>query len=124
MKKGILVSLCLFVILPLTSVENSVFAQAEWNLISQVGGSTQAVAVDGTNLYLGVGWHMEAFDTSDPEEIVFRGNSKVFPDSIENLFIHNSSYLYAVYGSSCLQILDISNPSHPELSGSYEPKKD
>lgn len=120
MKKGLIVSLCLLVVLPLTAVQNTVFAQSDWNLVSQVGGASQAIAVDGTNLFLGVGWHVEAFDISNPEEMVFLGSSEIFPDSIEDLYIHDAASLYAACGSGGLQIMDISDPSDPALVGSYD----
>ena len=124
MKKGSIPMFFLIVVLLMTSVRDVASAQArtgqtDWNLVSQVGGSTQAVAIDGTNLYLGVGWHVEVYDITNPRELVMIGSSRVLPNSIEGLFANGSNYLYAACGSDGLQILDISNPSSPELISSY-----
>ena len=127
MKKGSVTAFSLafiFLITSLLSVFNISSAQAastqnDWNLVSQVGGTTQAVAVRDTYLYLGVGWHVEIYDISNPDEMVLLGTSEILFDPIESLFTNNSNYLYAACGSSGLQILDISDPSDPRLAGSY-----
>jgi len=125
MKKGSVVTFFLITIVLFTIVPNAAYAQTEsgqidWNLVSQVGGTTQAVALNGANLYLGVGWHVEAFNISNSEEMALVGKSEIFQNPIEGLFMHNSGYLYAACGSNGLQILEISDPSDPKQTGSYD----
>ncbi|NMC45256.1 MAG: hypothetical protein GYA52_00340 [Chloroflexi bacterium] len=125
MKKRFLLRLCLSISFLFTLIPNPIFATAQnlensWSLTSQVGGTAQAIALDGNTLYLGVGMHVEIFDISNPIEPVLLGTSSILPGSVENLSISNSGYLYAACGQSGLQILDVSNPSTPQLIGSYD----
>jgi hypothetical protein len=116
MKKRFLLRLCLSISFLFTLIPNPIFATAQnlensWSLTSQVGGTAQAIALDGNTLFLGVGMHVEIFDISNPIEPVLLGTSSILPGSAENLSISNSGYLYAACGQSGLQILDVSNPS-------------
>lgn len=125
MKKGSVVTFFLLTIILFTFVPNTAYAQTEsgqidWNLVSQVGGTTQALAMEGRNLFLGVGRHVEAFNISNPEEMTFLGSSEIFLDSIESLFTNDSGYLFAACGSGGLQILDISDLTNLEQTGSYD----
>ena len=125
MKKGISLGLSLLVTFFLILVPNATYATAQstennWELTSQVGGTTQAVSIDGQTLYLGVGMHVEIFDISNVQKPTLIGSSSILPNFIESFFSDGSKYLYVACGTAGLQILDISNPASPELIGSYD----
>ncbi len=125
MKKGISLRLCLLVTFLLILVPNATYAAAQsegnsWELTSQVGGTTQAVFIDGQTLYLGVGMHIEIFDISNIEKPILLGSSPILPNFVESLFSDGSDYLYAACGAAGLQILDVSKPASPKLVGSYD----
>jgi hypothetical protein len=80
MKKGFLLRLCLSISFLSTLISNPIFAAAQnpedtWSLTSQVGGTTQAVVIQGQTLYAGVGMHIESFDISDPGNPILLGSS-------------------------------------------------
>ncbi len=125
MKRGFVLRACLSLIFFFTLIPGSTVSAAQnttdqWNLISQVGGSAQAIVLDGNTLYLGVGMHVEIFDISNPKEPTLLGSSPILPGFVESLSISNSKYLYAACGQAGLQILDISNSSTPKLISSYD----
>jgi hypothetical protein len=125
MKKGNHLRFGLIVALLLLFIPNATFAAAQdngsdWKLISQVGGTTQAIFLDGQTLYVGIGMHIEVFDVSNIQAPVLLGSSPILPNFIESITGDGSQYLYAACGASGVQVLDISNPSSPALAGSYD----
>ncbi|NMB61598.1 MAG: hypothetical protein GYA18_04575 [Chloroflexi bacterium] len=124
MKKGFLLRLCLSISFLSTLISNPIFAAAQnpedtWSLTSQVGGTTQAVVIQGQTLYAGVGMHIESFDISDPGNPILLGSSPILPNFVESLTSNGSGYLLAACGTAGMQILDVSDPASPRLVGTY-----
>ncbi len=122
MKKGSLFRLCvsmtfLLALFPNTVSQAAQEQEASWTLTSQMGGTSQAIAISDQTLFLGVGLHVEVFDIGDPGELKLIGSSAILPNFIEGLFI--SDYLYAACGEDGLQILDISNLDSPQIVGAF-----
>jgi photosystem II stability/assembly factor-like uncharacterized protein len=81
-------------------------------LVSQVGGQSFAVAVEGKTAFLGVGPRLVALDISNPNAPRVVGQSDVLPGVIQDIAISNSQALVAA-GDAGLLILDISSRTRP-----------
>ncbi|HOJ00173.1 MAG TPA: hypothetical protein PLL88_01025 [Anaerolineaceae bacterium] len=124
MKKRHLSRFCFLATFLLILFPHAAFASAQgagesWQLTTQVGGTTQAIFIEGNTLYLGVGMHVEIFDVSNVQQPTLLGSSPILPNFVESIFSDGSNYLYIACGKGGLQILDITNPASPRLVGSY-----
>ncbi|MGB0384969.1 MAG: fibronectin type III domain-containing protein [Ardenticatenaceae bacterium] len=81
-------------------------------LIGQIGGLTQAVAVDGDIAYLGVGPRLVIADISDPANLQVLGETDVLPGLVYDVVVVGS-YAYVANYSGGLRIIDISTPAAP-----------
>jgi hypothetical protein len=91
--------------------------QSDWNLVGQVGGTTKALALDGSTLYVGSGFHVLALDVSNPAAISQLGMSPLLPDFIESITVGENGKLYVACGLGGLVVLDVSNPASPAIAG-------
>ena len=87
------------------------------SLVGQVGGTAQAVAVQGPLAYLGVGQSLIVVDVSDPNTPSVIGKSAPLVDTIEDLVVQGH-YAYALSFLG-LDIIDVSNPVQPVQIGTY-----
>ncbi len=90
-----------------------------WTLVSQFGGSTQAVAVSDETAFAGIGLSLTAVDISDPTKPIMLGKSAPFADTVQDIFIQGKT-AYVAAGSAGLQIVDISDPAKLKLLGSWQ----
>lgn len=90
-----------------------------WTLVSQFGGSTQAVAFSGDAAYAGIGLSLTAVDISDPAKPKMLGKSAPFTDTVQDIFIQGKTAFVAA-GSAGLQIVDISDPAKLKMLGSWQ----
>lgn len=91
----------------------------EWTLISQFGGSTQAVSASGNIAYVGIGLRVNTIDFSEPSNPILLGMSDAFTDAVLDIAIQNE-IIYVAAGSAGLQILDISDPARPAALGFWQ----
>jgi len=93
-----------------------------WNveLIGQIGGPCEAVYVQGNYAYIGQGAHLAVVDISNPSRPISVGRI-LLPDIdiVWGVFV-SGSLAYVADGTSGLKIVDISDPSSPQLRGSYD----
>ncbi|MEA4939610.1 MAG: hypothetical protein VB091_08510, partial [Christensenella sp.] len=94
--------------------------QDDWNLVGQVGGTTKALALDGSTLYVGSGLHVLAMDVSDPAAIALLGTSPLLPDFVESITVGENGKLYVACGLSGLVVLDVSDPSKMNIAGTFD----
>lgn len=90
----------------------------QWELISQFGGSTQAVAIEGNTAYVGKGLRINVLDVSDPANPLLIGMSDTFPDVILDIAIEGDTAFVAA-GNAGLQIVDIADPAKPKWIGGW-----
>ncbi|RPI34473.1 MAG: DUF11 domain-containing protein [Chloroflexota bacterium] len=91
-------------------------------LTGQIGGETHAVAVAGQYAYIGIGPRLFILDvTTNPANPTVIGKTLPLDDVIEGIFLDAAGgYVYAAAGDGGLSIIQISTPSNPTVSGSYD----
>lgn len=88
-------------------------------LVSQFGGETYAVAVQGSYAYIGIGPRLVVLDISNPATPVEVGSCMMWTCA-GDIYVAGA-YAYLTTGSSGLRIVDISNPATPREVGVYDP---
>src|SRR3990172_2867887 len=87
-------------------------------LVSQLGGTTYTVAVQGNYAYFGVGPRLVILDIGNPASPALVGQTGVLPGAVRDVALAgNYAYLADYYGG--LRIIDISNPAAPSETGFY-----
>lgn len=89
-------------------------------LVSQLGGSTHAVAVQGSYAYVGVGARLVVLDVSNPADPAVLGQTAVLLDIVRDIFV-SGDYAYIAAGDAGLRVIDVSDPAAPAEVGSYVP---
>ncbi len=113
--------LCLLLLPSISpSVTKAEGEQADWNLVGQVGGTTKALALDGSTLYVGSGLHVLALDVSDPAAISQLGMSPLLPDFIESITVGENGKLYVACGLGGLVVLNVSDPASSAIAGTLD----
>jgi len=64
--------------------------ESGWRMVGQVGGATQAIAVQGNHAYVGVGLRLVVLDVSDPAELREVGASQPFPHFVEDVVVRGT----------------------------------
>ncbi len=88
-------------------------------LVGQVGGPTQAVAVQGNYAYVGVGLRLEVLDVSDPTTPTVVGTTEPFPNFVEDVAV-SGTVAYVAAGGAGMYMLNISDPANPSVTGIYD----
>lgn len=117
----VLLNSFIIVLLILTCVFSPVKGDApaeEWVLAGQLGGSTQAVSVNGDIAYIGVGMRILSIDISNPSTPRLIGMSDIFSDTVLDLVVQGET-AYIAAGNAGLQIVDISEPDRLKTLGSW-----
>ena len=85
--------------------------------VGQIGGSTEAVAVQGNYAYLGVGPRLMVLNVSDPANPRKVGQTAVLPDLVQDVYA-TGNYAYVADGD--LRVIDVSIPAAPAEVGFYD----
>jgi hypothetical protein len=88
-------------------------------IVGQIGGPTQAVAVAGNYAYVGVGSRLMALDVSTPSSPREVGSSEPFGASVRDVQIFGNTAFVAAGGAG-MYTLDISDPAHPTTIENYK----
>lgn len=88
-------------------------------IVGQIGGPTQAIAVAGNYAYVGVGSRLTALDISTPSSPQELGSSEPFGVAVRNVEVLGNSAFVAAGGAG-LYIVDISDPAHLTVIGNYK----
>ncbi|MFZ1598054.1 MAG: hypothetical protein WAW26_19580, partial [Anaerolineae bacterium] len=86
-------------------------------LVGQIGGAVNAVAVEGRYAYVGVGPRLVILDVNDPAHPVMIGKSPVLPDVVQGVSVVGSLAYVADGYDGGLQIIDVSDPANPTWRG-------
>ena len=95
--------------------------QENFEFLGQIGGSSYAVAVDGSTACLGEGPRVVTLDVSDPTAPRRIGQSEVLPGLVMDVQM-DGRYAYAVSLYGGLHVLELSNPADPRLLSSINPE--
>jgi len=111
-------------------------SESGWRMVGQVGGATQAIAVQGDYAYVGVGLRLVVLDVSDPAELREVGASQPFPHFVEDVVAEAGAWDSPGYaegvaiadniahiadGPYGLRVVDVTNPAHPtEIGFAYD----
>jgi hypothetical protein len=96
---------------------------AELELLGQFGGSTQAMALDGSRAYVGYGPRVEILDLSDPTAPLWLGQTPPLPGLILDI-VAEGSQLYIAFGHELgprlipdggVAVVDLTDPTAPRV---------
>jgi WD40 repeat protein len=87
--------------------------------VGQIGGDSEALAVVGQYLYLGIGPRVQVFDLSNPKNPRFVGQTGILPGIVKSI-IADGEHLYILAESGFLILLGINNPTNPQIKASLE----
>ncbi len=90
-----------------------------WQVVGQIGGPTQAVAVQGNHAYVGVGLRLVVLDVSNPSTPTEVGSTTPFPYFIEDAVV-SGTLAYVAAGGAGLRVVDISSPANPVEVGAWD----
>ncbi len=118
---GLLVPLALLAFLALVTRSSPAAAQsgATWRMVGQIGGPTQAVAVQGHYAYIGVGLRLVVLDISDPANLTEVGSTAPFPYFVEGVVV-SGTLAYVAAGGAGLRVVDVLNPADPTELGAWD----
>ena len=94
-------------------------SSSSWQMVGQVGGRTEAVAVQGNYAYVAVGLRLVALNVSDPTTPEKIGSTRPFPQFVEGVAV-SGTVAYAAVGMAGLRIVDISDLTDPVEVGAYD----
>ncbi len=84
--------------------------------LAHLGGLTQAVAAQGSMIYLGEGQSLVVLDGSDPSHPIRL--AQIYLDGYPNDIVLTDEYAYIAVGRD-IQVIDIKTPSAPAIVGTY-----
>ena len=87
-------------------------------LVGQIGGDTNAVAVRDHYAYIGIGPRLVILDVSNPALPTVVGKTDVLPGNAEGVALAGD-YAYVAAGGDGLRIIDVSDPGAPSEAGFY-----
>jgi hypothetical protein len=88
-------------------------------MVGQVGGRTEDVAVQGDYAYVAVGLRLVVLDVSDPATPTEIGSTPPFPEFVEGVAV-SGTLAYVADGMTGLRVVDISEPTDPVEVGVYD----
>ena len=80
-------------------------------MVGQIGGSTYAIALQGSYAYLGMGPRAIVLDITNPNAPVFIGQTAILPDTVRDIAIEKN-YAYVAAGDSGLRIYLVKITTH------------
>ena len=88
-------------------------------LVGQIGGATDTVAVQGRYAYIGLGPRLAVVDISNPARPTLVGQSAILPDLVEDVAV-SGTLAYVADGDGGLRVIDVSNSAAPHEVGYYD----
>lgn len=88
-------------------------------LVGQIGGESNALALQGDYVYIGLGPRLIVVEVSNPAQPSVVGRTTVLPYIVEGVAV-SGSYAYVADGPAGVRIIDVSDPSTPTEVGSCD----
>jgi parallel beta-helix repeat protein len=88
-------------------------------MVGQVGGRTEDVAVQGDYAYVAVGLRLVVLDVSEPITPTEIGSTSPVSQFVEGVAI-NGTEVYLAVGTTGLRVVDVSDPTDPVEVGAYD----
>jgi hypothetical protein len=88
-------------------------------LVGQIGGAANAVAVQGNYAYFGVGPALTILDVSNPASPITVGKTMPLPEIVQDVAVVGNYAYIAAYGAG-LRIINVTNPAAPTEVGFYD----
>ncbi|GAB4506035.1 MAG: hypothetical protein Kow00123_01730 [Anaerolineales bacterium] len=97
-------------------------AMGDVELVSQIGGPTSAVAIQGNYAYVAVGPRLVILNIANPASPTVAGQTGVLPRPIQNVAVAgNYAYVVAwVTDRDVFYVINVSNPAAPTQVGLYD----
>jgi len=89
------------------------------NLVSQMGGASNVIAIQDNIAYLGEGPRLTILDLSDPTHPTRIAQTPVLSAVIRKIAASQTT-VYAVVGDKRISIIDVADPKNPKVLGSYD----
>lgn len=89
-------------------------------LVGQIGGSSNALAVKGQVAYLGVGPRIVVLDISNPRAPRASGQSEVLGTRIVNSVVIAGPYAYVTNADGRFSVLSLADPLKPQVVGALD----
>jgi hypothetical protein len=96
----------------LTLAPPSGAGEVQLEVVNQVGGAINTVAVEGNLAYVGVGPRLVILDVSNPQAPVMVGQSDILPTIIRDVVVANG-FAYVATGTAGVWVVDVTNPVRP-----------
>jgi len=109
----------LTLVLPARAVPAASQTGMSFRMVGQIGGPTQAVAVQGNYAYVGVGLRLVVLDVSNPASMREVGATPPFPHFVEGVAISGTT-AYVAAGGAGLRVVDISKLEQPVELGAFD----
>ena len=93
--------------------------QSSWQMVGQIGGPTQAVAVQGNYAYVGVGLRLVVLDVSNPVTPTEVGSTTPFPYFVEDIVV-SGTLAYVAAGGAGLRVVNIPTRTTPVEVGAWD----
>jgi len=90
-----------------------------WRVVGQIGGPTQAVAVQGDYAYVGIGLRLVVLDVTNPVTPTEVGATAPFPYFLEDVAVIGT-HAYVAAGGAGLRVVDVSDPANPVEVGAWD----
>lgn len=115
------VSACVLLTLLALNLSGPAIAQQDQGveLVSQIGGGANGVAIQGPHAYVGVGPRLVILDIDDPARPGMAGQTEVLAGIVRRVAV-DGDYAYLADGANGLRIIDISDPTAPSDAGPYD----
>jgi len=94
-------------------------SSTDWRLAGQLGGSSQAVAVQGNRLLVGIGPKLMTLDVTAPGDPLRLGATPPFKDDVQDIAVAGS-LVYVAAGAAGMGIVSLADPSRPAVLGTWD----
>jgi len=88
-------------------------------VVGQIGGSTQAVAIQEDYAYIGTGVRLEIVDVSNPASGLIVGATEPLEGEVRDIVV-NGDFAYVAAAGGGLNIINLSDPAQATVQGGYD----
>jgi len=100
------------------ATDNALSAQ-NVEYVGHIGGSTEAIFVQGNYAYIGVGPRLTILDITNPTSPTVVGKTAPMPGIVPDIYV-DDNYAYLAAYQDGLRVVDIEDPTNPTEVGFYD----